>query len=91
MARYYYLEDYARLVKVEEGTAFVYREGGWHESGSAWAKVSGLDGADGREISAAEAETLVAEGRADGARFGWTEDDFASGGVYFHRAEEKPK
>jgi hypothetical protein len=74
--RYFLLEDVGRVVKLEAGAAYVYRDGVWHESTAAWAKVQGFDGADGREITADEAERII---RAE--RFVWTEEDFESGGV----------
>lgn len=80
-ARYFHLDEYQRVVKLDGATAYVWWGGEWHESRSAWAKVTGFDGADGREITAAEADRLVREGRADGDRFGWTEEDLGSGGV----------
>jgi hypothetical protein len=80
--RYFHLEDPERVVKLDGVVAYVWWGGEWHESRSAWAKVTGFDGADGVEITTEEAERLM---RAD--RFTWTEKDLGTSGVHFHRAE----
>jgi hypothetical protein len=87
--RYFLLEDLDRVVKVDGALAWVWHDGAWAESAHAWRRVQGIGGdADGREITAPEAERLIAASDR-GRRFTWTKEDLASGGVYFHDGERE--
>jgi hypothetical protein len=83
--RFFHLEDLDRVVKLDGALAWIWRDGAWQESAHAWRKVQGIGGdADGREITAEEAERFIR-----GERFTWSEEHVASRGVYFHSGERE--
>jgi hypothetical protein len=89
--RYFYVDDFQGLMKLEDGRSTIWADGAWHYAPSARLNISDFSGVVWRELTAAEAERLIAEGRVNGERFTWTEEDFESGGVYFHHGDGEPE
>jgi hypothetical protein len=78
--RYFLLDGpEKRLLKVEDATGYVWRDGGWSASEAAYRRATGIGGdSDAAPITAEEAEAFM---KSSLDRFGWSEKDLASGGV----------